>query len=395
MDATKVLFVHNHYQQSGGEDTVFVAEASLLEGQGHRVTRYTVHNDAVRAMSPLQLALRTVWSAESYRTVRALIRAERPDLVHVHNTLPLLSPSIYYAARAEGRPVVQTLHNYRLLCPSAIFFRQGRACEDCLGRTPPWPSVRHACYRQSRAATATVTAMLTVHRFLGTWQRMVDVYIALTGFARQKFVQGGLPAEKIVVKPNFVYPDPGPAEGLGDYALFLGRLAPEKGITTLLRGWQQIGHHMPLWIVGDGPLASQVAATVQQVAGVKWLGPQPRDTALALLRRAALVVVPSEWYESFPMVIAEAFAAGRAVVASRLGAMAELIEHGRTGLLFRPGDSEDLAEKVAWAWAHPQALAKMGREARAEYEAKYTAERNYERLIEIYEAAVTRARARR
>lgn len=381
-----ILLVHNHYQQPGGEDSVLTAEVSLLANHGHRVSRYTVHNDAVRAMPALRLALHTIWSAESYRTLRTLIRSERPDLIHVHNTLPLLSPSVYYAARAEGLPVVQTLHNYRLLCPNALFFRQGRVCEDCLGKTPPWPGVRHACYRQSRAATATVAAMLTVHRLLRTWQRMVDVYIALTEFARQKFIQGGLPAEKIVVKPNFVHPDPGPREGLGDYALYVGRLSSEKGIQTLLTAWKSLGSGYPLKIVGSGPLHASGSLRGQS-PHIDWLGQQPRETVLQLMKGARILIFPSLVYENFPMSIAEAFAVGLPVIASCLGAMAELVEHGRTGLLFRPGDPEDLADKVAWAWSHPHALAEMGRAARHEYETKYSAECNYKQLIEIYNLA--------
>ncbi len=386
--------IHNHYQQVGGEDQVFAAEAGLLEAHDHRVLRYTMHNDQVASLNPLTLARSTVWNGEVYRELRALIRRERPQVAHFHNTFPLISPAAYYASKAEGVPVVQTLHNYRLLCPNALFFRDGRPCEDCLGKPIPWPGVVHACYRGSRAASGAVAAMLTAHRGLGTWTRTVDVYIALTEFVRQKFIQGGIPAEKIVVKPNFVHPDPGLGGGRGEYALFVGRLSPEKGVDTLLAGWEQLGGRVPLKIVGDGPLASRVAEATQKLRGVEWLGRQPGERVLALMKEARILLLPSLWYENLPMVVIEAYAAGLPVVGSDLGSVAALIDPGRTGLHFRSEDPEDLTVQVEWALTHPTELARMRREARAEFEAEYTAEKNYWRLMEIYELAATEAKAR-
>jgi glycosyltransferase involved in cell wall biosynthesis len=217
---------------------------------------------------------------------------------------------------------------------------------------------------------------------------MVDVYIALTEFAQQKFIQGGLPVEKIVVKPNFVYPAPSPGEGQGGYALFVGRLSPEKGIDTLLAAWERLGRKVPLKIVGDGPLALQVDKAAQQVPGVEWLGRLPKTQVLALMKNAQILLFPSLWYEGFPMVIAEAFAVGLPVVASELGSMSSLITPGHTGLHFHPGNPEDLATKVEWVLTHPAELNQMRREARAEFEAKYTAEQNYQMLMAIYERVV-------
>lgn len=251
----KVLLIHNYYQQPGGEDQVFASEAALLEAHSHCVVRYTVHNDRVAEMSPLPLVQATLWNKTVHRELRTLICKERPQVVHFHNTFPLISPAAYYAAKAEGVPVVQTLHNYRLLCPSqgGILLRNGEVCEDCLGKFWPWPGIVHSCYRDSKAATTVHAIMLSLHRALQTWTTMVDVYIALTEFARQKFIQGGLPSEKIVVKPNFVYPDPSPGEGQGGYALFVGRLTPEKGIDTLLAAWERLHTKIPLKIVGMVP----------------------------------------------------------------------------------------------------------------------------------------------
>jgi glycosyltransferase involved in cell wall biosynthesis len=390
----KILAVHNRYQRPGGEDQVFVDETALLETRNHRVLRYEVHNDQVKQVNRLILAKDTVWNTSAYRELGALIRRERPDVVHFHNTLPLVSPAGYYAARAEGVPVIQTLHNYRLLCPVALFFRDGRVCEDCMGKAVPWPGVVHRCYRGSRTASGVIATMLTVHRALRTWTEMVDVYVALTEFARKKFIEGGLPAEKIVVKPNFVAPDPGRGQGGGGYALFVGRLAPEKGTGTMLAAWNRLGTRISLKIVGDGPLRDRVVEAAATQSNVEWLGHRSVADVHALMGKADMLVFPSQWYETFGRVAAEAFAAGTPVIAANIGAVAELVEHGRTGLKFRTGDPEDLVTQVEWALSHPTELRSMREEVRAEFEAKYTAERNYRTLMEIYEAALERTKVR-
>jgi glycosyltransferase involved in cell wall biosynthesis len=388
----KVMVVHNRYQEAGGEDRVFLTETALLEAHGHRVLRYSLHNDQVTGMNRLILAGKTLWNSSTYHELRALMCRERPAVVHFHNTFPLVSPAGYYAARAEGVPVIQTLHNYRLLCPDALFFRSGRVCEDCMGKMIPWPGVVHGCYRGSRAATGVVTAMLTLHRALRTWTEMVDVYVTLSDFARRKFIEGGLPAGKIVTKPNFVYPDPGPGEGRGGYALFVGRLSPEKGVGTLLTAWERLGMQIPLKIVGDGPLKGRVIRTAEENSSVEWLGYRPRAEVHALLKYAGIVVLPS-LTEGAPLSVLEAMAAGTPVVAADIGAIAEIVEHGRTGLRFRPGDQDDLVAQVEWLLLRPEEHARMRREARSEFEAKYTAERNYEMLMEIYKLALERERA--
>ena len=386
----KILAVHNRYQRPGGEDQVFVDETALLETRNHRVLRYEVHNDQVKQVNRLTLAKDTVWNTSAYRELGALIRRERPHVVHFHNTLPLVSPAGYYAARAEGVPVIQTLHNYRLLCPVALFFRDGGVCEDCMGKAVPWPGVVHRCYRGSLAASGVIATMLTIHRALRTWTEMVDVYVALTEFARNKFIEGGLPAGKIVVKPNFVAPDPGRGQGGGGYALFVGRLAAEKGTGTMLAAWDRLGTRIPLKIVGDGPLRDRVVEAAARQSNVEWLGHRPVEDVHALMGKADMLVFPSQWYETFGRVAAEAFASGTPVIAANIGAVAELVEHGRTGLKFRPGDPEDLVTQVEWALSHSAELRSMREEVRAEFEAKYTAERNYRALMEIYEAALER-----
>jgi glycosyltransferase involved in cell wall biosynthesis len=383
----RILHVHEHYQQPGGEDQAFARENALLEAAGHSLVRYSVHNDQIRDMGRLRLAQATVWNQAVYRELRDLIRRERPALAAFQNTLPLISPAAYYAASSEGVPVVQTLHNYRLLCPSGLLFREGRVCEDCVGKTVAWHGVIHGCYRGSRPASAAVATMLAVHRVLGTWDEQVDLYVALTEFAREKFVAGGIPPERIMVRPHFVHPDPGPGEGKGGYALFVGRLSPEKGLDTLLDAWGRLGGRMPLRIVGDGPLGPLVRATAGRTPGVEWLGRKSVDEVSRLMAEAAFLVFPSKWYETFGLVAIEAFARGTPVIAARIGAIAEVVAHGRTGLHFRPGDPEDLAGQVEWALTHPSELAVMRREARTEFETKYTAKRNYELLMDIYERA--------
>lgn len=386
----KILFCHTHYQQTGGEDQVFADERRLLETRGHEVVAYTLHNDAIANMNPLGVALRTVWSRTAARELRTLIRQTRPDVMHCTNLFPLISPAAYYAARAEGVPVVQSLHNYRWLCAGAMFLRDGKVCEDCLGKAVPWPALVHRCYRGSLAGTAAVAAMQTVHRTLRTFRRTVDVFVALSEFSRQKFIAGGFPAERLVVKPNFVDPVPVPGAGVGGYALFVGRLSGEKGLDVLLKAWQGQSDLPPLWIVGDGPLAPQVAAAAEQNPSIRWLGRQANDEVLELMRHAVCVVLPSTTYENCPKTILEAYACGTPVVAAHLGAMAEMVDDGVTGLTFQPQDAADLADKVRALLATPAAASRMRATARARFLERYTADVNEQQLLAIYQQALAR-----
>jgi len=387
-----ILQLHSLYQNQGGEEIVREEELYLLKSYGHTVEEIIFSNLDLTKLNLAFKAIFPIWNPSHYGELNDICSRMSFDILHVHNFFPLVSPSVFhFAKKSQCRAVVLTLHNYRLLCANALLYRDGHVCEDCLGRLP-WRGVVHGCYRDSRAASAVVASMLTVHRLLGTWTRKVDMYIALTEFARQKFIEGGLPADKIAVKPNFVHPDPGLGEGQGGFALFVGRLSQEKGLDTLLAAWERLQGRVPLKIVGDGPLASEVAVAAERLEGVEWLGRKPREEVLGLMKQASFLVLPSKVYENFPMTIAEAFATGLPVVASNLGAMATLIDNERTGLHFQPGDPEDLAAKIEWLLSHPEALDQMRKEARAEYEAKYTAERNYQLLIEIYARAIENAR---
>jgi glycosyltransferase involved in cell wall biosynthesis len=384
----KILQVHNFYQQMGGEDLVVADEARLLESRGHEIVRYTVHNDEVRSLSGLTLGHRTIWSRPTYRNIRAVIARERPQLLHVHNTLPLVSPSVYYAASDDHLPVVQTLHNYRLMCPASLCFRDGKVCTECVGKPIAWAAIRHACYRESRMATSAIVAMLTVHRLLGTWRNKTSVYIALTEMAKRMFVDAGLPANKLVVKPNFVEPDPGAGDGTGGYAMFVGRLSLEKGIDTLLDAWRGIGDQVPLIVVGDGPLAPKVAAAAKELTGVTWLGKRSPQDIMLLLRDARCLVFPSECFETFGRAIVEAFAAGTPVIAAGHGASAELVTDGVTGLHFRVGDPVDLAATIMHLASHPELAVRMRTAARTAFEERYTADANYRSLLTVYAKAM-------
>ncbi|MQA28758.1 MAG: glycosyltransferase [Luteitalea sp.] len=381
----KILVVHNAYTQPGGEDVVFHAEIALLEAHGHQVVRYTADNHDLRDSARASVAARTIWNGASLRDVRALIRQTRPDLMHVHNTFPLISPTVYHAAQAEGVRVVQTLHNFRLICPNAMLRRAGHTCEECVGTSTRWPGVVHGCYRGSRAATGVIAAMLTTHGVLGTWRHKIDRYIALSEFAKSKFVQDGWPEAKIVVKPNFVECEPPVRNAPGDYVLFVGRLSQEKGLSTLLRAMATMSHPPLLKIAGQGPLMDAGGPATR----IEWLGQQTREQTLALMCGASMLIMPSEWYEGMPLTIVEAFAMGLPVITSRIGTMAEMVSHGLTGLLFPPGDANALADTIGWALAHPGEMEAIAVRARQEFDCKYTPEHNYRRLMEIYHGALS------
>lgn len=388
-----IVIAHNFYQQPGGEDQCVAAETMLLRMNGHTVISYAAHNDKIRDMSAARVSLGAVWSRSAFDELRRLFRTRRPHLVHFHNTFPLISPSAYYAARMEGVPVVQTLHNFRLLCGNAVLYRNGAVCESCVGRRIAWAGVMHGCYRGSRTATAAVAAMTAAHRAVGTWSRMVDVYIALTEFGRQKFITGGLPKDRIAIKPNFVFPDPGLGRQSGGYVAFVGRLSAEKGVETLLQAWQHLGGAVKLKIAGDGPMAPMVISAAKHDATIEWLGNIPQEAVCRLIADATVVIVPSRCYEGFPRVIAETFAAGTPVIVSGFGAMSTLVRDGDTGVFFRPGEATDLANKMRALFANPQEAARMRIAARAEFEKRYTAEANYRTLMAIYDRALTRRTA--
>jgi glycosyltransferase involved in cell wall biosynthesis len=388
-----ILLCHAYYQQPGGEDASFAEEAALLESRGHRVVRFTLDNRDVPPAPGWRTARDAVWNRAVHAELAAVLRSERVAVMHCTNLFPRISPAAYWAAHRAGVPVVQSLRNYRLFCVNGYLLREGRVCEDCVGRRVPWPGVLRACYR-SRAASGAVAAMIGVHHLLGTWTQAVDRYFAPTRFARAKYVAAGFPADRIDVKPNFVHPDPGPGRGGGGYAVFAGRLEPEKGVRTLLAAWGQVDAGARLKVFGDGPLREEVRRAAAHDSRIEWLGHRPAAEVQAALGDATLLLTPSVCYETFGRTIVEAFARGTPVLASRHGAMAELVHDGVTGRLVAPADAADLARAIRQCLAEPATLAALRRGARRAFERRYTADHNYRQLMAIYRRGGAGAPAR-
>ncbi|MGD0734805.1 MAG: glycosyltransferase family 4 protein [Terracidiphilus sp.] len=385
-----ILVVHNRYAFAGGEDEACATEVELLREHGHNVVVHTQDNRLIDSKSRWATGIRSVWSAADHAAVRRLISKNKLELMSVHNFFPLVSPSIYYAARAEGIPVVQTLHNYRLLCPAATFLRNGKICEDCLGKAVPWPALVHKCYRGSFAQTGAVAGMISGHKMLGTWRKLVNYYIALTPFMRNKFIAGGFPAKRIVVKPNSVE-DTGVGSGHDDNFLFVGRLSEEKGAAVLLQAWKTTKTSRKLKIIGTGPDEMNLRAIAAPLPNVEFLGQVSAERVRAEMAAAAAVVFPSIWYEGLSRVVIEAFSKGTPILASDLGPISTIVTDGKTGVLFRVGDSVDLAAKLAAFPPPGPALDQLRRAAREEFERSYSNEVVYRILLGIFRSAIAPA----
>jgi glycosyltransferase involved in cell wall biosynthesis len=392
----KVLLVHNKYRTSApsGEDIAVGNERRMLESRGVEVVAFERCNDDLddsSLMSKTAMAVNTIWSRRSRSELQAVLRSERPDIAHVHNTFSVLSPSVYGACRAESVPVVQTLHNFRFFCPSALFLRDGKPCEECLDKSL-LQSVRHRCYRGSVGATATLAAMLTLHRAMGTYSRDIDRYITLTEFARRKVAKAGIAESKLVVKPNFVPNPPSVGRGGGGYVVYVGRLLEGKGTETLVAAWRNLSS-VRLKIVGDGALRPGLEAIARsEDLNIEFTGMLNRTGVLEAISNAALLIVPSEWYEGFPMVIAESFACGTPVLASRIGSLEELVGEGVTGKKFSAADAEGLGNAVRTVLADEPGLRRMRASARAYFDAHLTEQQNYTELTNIYSDVIVEAR---
>jgi glycosyltransferase involved in cell wall biosynthesis len=389
-----ILSVHNRYIYRGGEDESSELENALLRSHGHTVVAHLADNHEIGGKRLAGVGLRSIWNPASYAAIRKLIREHRIDLVKIDNFFPQISPAVFWAARAEKVPAVQALRNYRLLCPAVTLFRDGKSCEDCLGKALAWPGILHGCYRNSTLATIAPAAMATAHRLVGTWRNRVTAYVALSEFSRDKFIEGGLPRQKIFVKPNFVA-DSGVGGGDGNYALFVGRLTPEKGIDVLLEAWKQVGARLKLKVVGVGPLEGMVREFAKMHPGVEYLGKLPLDQTYEAMGTARALIFPSKWCETFGRTVAEAFSKGTPVIASNLGSMPAMIAARRTGLLFDPFRVESLVEQVEWMLSHPEDWRAMRLAARQRYEQLYTPERNYGMMMEIYEKVIVRTTGER
>ncbi len=383
----RILTIHNKYKIRGGEDESREAEDRLLIERGHEIREFVFDNDVISPANVWFTGMQATWSRSAHISVRSELTKWRPDIVDIHNFFPLASPSVHYAARELGIPVVQTLHNFRLLCPGATFYRRGQVCEDCVGSKLPWPSVAHGCYRGSRLQTAAVALMVASHRIAHTWQRKVSLFIAVSDHAKGKFVESGFPASRIFVKPNFVHA-PGPPGAGGNHFLYVGRLTVEKGVRTLLSAMDFTDSTVRVKIVGQGPLEADVRAAAERNPRIEYLGVLRQREVLDLMGDSKCLIFPSEWYETFGRVAAEAYSRGTPVIAAGLGAMAEIVDEGRTGFHFQAGNPRDLARVINLAEKSPRQLAAMRLEARREFELKYTAERNYGLMMAAYERAI-------
>lgn len=385
MRARRILIVHNSYSERGGEDEVVSSEVKLLRERGHDVLVYARSNNELASCTPLHAAVNAVWSQGAKAEISALTLKFNPDIVHIHNTFFRISASSYVSVMGRA-PVVQTLHNFRFLCPQAMFLRNEEICEDCIG-AGTLLGVARGCYRGSRSQSAVVALSALAHRVLGQRNHLISRFIVPSEFCRNKFIAGGFPSARIHVKPNLVMR---PEVGLGGICearagfLFAGRLAPEKGLRVMVAALRASKLEVAIKVAGSGPEREALAAE----PGIELLGNLSRKSLDEKMGGASALIVPSLTYETFGLVVLEAFSCGLPVIASRIGALAELIDDGKDGLLFRPGDSGDLASKLVWAQANPEKLLQMGRNALDKFRRNFSPEQNYAKLMAIYEGVI-------
>ncbi|NVJ93039.1 MAG: glycosyltransferase family 4 protein [Methylocystaceae bacterium] len=401
----KIILIHNFYgsEAPSGENSVYEAEKDLLIRNGNQVIEVTRDSDEIRKQGiwgAIKGAFAYLWSPFSFRNIKETILSEEPDIIHVHNMFPLISPSVFFAANKTDTPIVFTLHNYRLFCASGIPLRDGLPCTLCLDQSSTWPSLRYGCYRGSRFATLPLAASIALHRKMKTWESKVDAFITLTDFQRDVMFNAGLPLTKLITKPHFYSNASAPIDFTkrDDHIIFVGRLSEEKGVKFLIQSWVIWGEKAPvLDIVGEGPLGEKLRVLVEESdlhGKVIFHGKVSYDETQKLIAKSKMLVLPSICFEGFPMVIREAFALGVPVAASRLGSMSCLVEEDLNGILFSPGDPRDMYNVLKCAWEEKFKLESMAKDAFHEYQQKYTEKSNYKRLIEIYKIAINRKSTR-
>jgi glycosyltransferase involved in cell wall biosynthesis len=394
----RVLLVHNYYGSAApsGENVAFEAEYELLKSYGHEVHAHTTHSDSLRSRGKigwLQAAAITPWNPAALRQMKRLVRELDPDVVHFHNTFPLMSPSVLRACSGTRSAAVITLHNYRVACAAGTAMRDGRACTDCLNQHSVVPALRYGCYKDSRFATLPLAAMIALNRTIGTMEH-VDAFITLTHFQRRLIVVAGLPADRIHVKPHFYFNprQPIPWNIRHPCAVIIARLSPEKGIRDALDAWASWGAESPsLEIIGDGPERVELEARTRLLGlsgKVTFHGQLSFGQAQSILADSRLLLVPSRFLETFSMVLREAFALGVPVAASRIGALSELVVEGVNGEFYSAGDPADLLRVVRMLWLDQARLEREAGGARQCYEANLTAGGNHSHLMRIYAAAI-------
>ncbi len=391
--------VHNHYGSGApsGENRVFELECDLLKQNGHQVETFERHSDVLRSrgrLGMIQGALATSWNPVSARAIKNQITQFRPDVVHAHNTFPMISPSIFAAARGCAR--VLTLHNYRLVCPAAVPMRQGAPCTECIDRRSVLPSIRHGCYRSSQIATLPLATSVALHHWRGTWNRDVEAFIALTEFQRKLMGKAGIDNKNIYIKPNFFPGNPRevPFEQRPARVVYVGRLSAEKGLEDLVKAWLNWGAGAPeLRILGDGELRGRLEEQTKEAKNIVLCGHVDPALAENEIGQARLLILPSRWFEGFPMVLREAFALGTPVAVSGIGALPEIALKA-DGIIFRSGDPNSLLSEVSKRWSNTARLSSMALASKQAFYENYAEQKNIETLVEIYQIAIGRAKGR-
>ena len=391
LDTPRILLVHNRYRDRAGEDLSFDADRRLLSESGILFQEYVRDNrdiDEASIGQNIKVALGTTWANHARQDVRRLLENFPADVAHFHNTFPLISPAPYWACREAGVPVVQSLRNFRFFCAPGVFFRDGRVCEDCVGKKVTWPAVMHACYGSSRPRSSAVAMMQTAHSFLGTWSSLVDAYVVPSFFMRSKLIECGLPEELIHVRPDVVDDVAQVApEAKEAWGLFVGRLTIEKGLLTLLKALR-LTPDIRLKVVGTGPLEEQLSEQIRRHSlqeRVEILGSIAHAETLLLLQRARFLVAPSESYETFGRIVIEAFASRTPVITSGLGALGDAVSHGHTGVRFSPKDERDLAAKLRWVAQNPDEMVRIANNARSLYETSFDRASCLNLLLDAYD----------
>jgi len=387
----RILIIHNHYQWPGGEDAVVKAEADLLKERGHEVYVYERSNKELEQFSlwkKFACLFSCQWSRKTYEDITKIIRDFHPDIAHIHNIFFMISPSAYDACQDAKIPVVQSLHNFRWMCVNGLFYRNKNVCQECL-KTHLWRGLLYCCYKKSFLLTFVFIKVLRHHWRLKTWLCKINAYITATEFTKKKYIEAGISADKIFVKPNFIYPDISfqPVEKK-EYALYVGRLSEEKGVDVLLNAWRSF-KEISLKMMGDGPMENTLREIVQKenLSHIEILGRKNDQEYNDYMNGAQFLIVPSRCYESFPRIVVEGLAYGLPIIASRFASLEEIVNDGKEGFLFEPGNPKDLAEKISFLYNNPQIRNQMAQNARKVFQEKYAMERNYQTLMDIYQKA--------